>query len=91
MNMPLLLFENQVFAHFNKEAIPKEKILQGREMDEPVAESSIGNSYEASRTRRRATIEASIKSLGTRAISKYHSYHTLQRNTKTFRSGKAKS
>ena len=30
-------------------------------MDEPVAESSIGNSYEAPRTRRRATIEASIK------------------------------
>ena len=42
-------------------------------MDEPVAESSIGNSYEAPRTRRRAAIEASIKkSLGTRAISKYH-------------------
>ena len=34
-------------------------------MDEPVAESSIGNSYEAPRTRRRAVIEASIKSLGT--------------------------
>ena len=48
-----------------KEAIPKEKILQGREMDEPVAESSIGNSYEAPRTGRRAAIEASIKkSLG---------------------------
>ena len=30
-------------------------------MDEPVAESSIGNSYEAPRTRRPATIEASIK------------------------------
>ena len=30
-------------------------------MDEPVAESSIGNSYEAPRTRRRAAIEASIK------------------------------
>ena len=33
-------------------------------MDEPVAESSIGNSYEASRTGRRAAIEASIKVLG---------------------------
>ena len=43
----------------NKEAIPKEKIFQGREMDEPVVESSIGNSYET--TRRRATIEAFIK------------------------------
>ena len=41
----------------NKEAIPKEKILQGREMDEPVAESSIGNSYEAPRTRTRATLK----------------------------------
>ena len=30
-------------------------------MDEPVAESSIGNSYEALRTSRRAAIEASIK------------------------------
>ena len=30
-------------------------------MDEPVAESSIGNSYEAPRTGRRAAIEASIK------------------------------
>ena len=30
-------------------------------MDEPVAESSIGNLYEAPRTRRRAAIEASIK------------------------------
>ena len=57
MNMPLLLFENQVFAH----SIKKEKILQGREMDEPVSKSSIENSYEAPRTRRRAAIEASIK------------------------------
>ena len=56
MNMPLL-FENQIFAHSTK----SEKILQGREMDESVAESSIGNSYEAPRTHRRATIEASIK------------------------------
>ena len=30
-------------------------------MDEPVAESSIGNSYEAPRTRRRATFDASIE------------------------------
>ena len=30
-------------------------------MDEPVAESSIGNSYEAPRMRRCAAIEASIK------------------------------
>ena len=30
-------------------------------MDEPVAESSIGNSYEAPRMRRRAAIKASIK------------------------------
>ena len=30
-------------------------------MDEPVAESSIGNSYEAPRTGRQAAIEASIK------------------------------
>ena len=30
-------------------------------MDEPVAESSIGNSYETPRTGRRAAIEASIK------------------------------
>ena len=30
-------------------------------MDEPVAESSIANSYEAPRTRRRAAIEAFIK------------------------------
>ena len=30
-------------------------------MDEPAAESSIGNSYEAPRTGRRAAIEASIK------------------------------
>ena len=30
-------------------------------MDEPVAESSVGNSYEAPITRRRAAIEASIK------------------------------
>ena len=30
-------------------------------MDEPVAESSMGNSYEAPSTRRRAAIEASIK------------------------------
>ena len=30
-------------------------------MDEPVAESFIGNSYETQRTRRRAAIEASIK------------------------------
>ena len=30
-------------------------------MDEPVAESSVGNSYEAPRTHRRAAIEASIK------------------------------
>ena len=30
-------------------------------MNEPVAESSIGNSYEAPRTGRRAAIEASIK------------------------------
>ena len=30
-------------------------------MDEPVAESSIGNSYKAPRTRRSAAIEASIK------------------------------
>ena len=62
MNMPLLLFENLVFAHSNKEAIPKQKIiLQGREMDEPVAESSIGNSYEAPRTRGLAAIGTSIK------------------------------
>ena len=59
--MPLLLFENQLFVHSIKEAIPKEKIVQGRDMDESVAESSIGNSYEARRTRRRAAIEASIK------------------------------
>ena len=30
-------------------------------MNEPVAESSVGNSYEAPRTGRRAAIEASIK------------------------------
>ena len=30
-------------------------------MDEPVAESSTGNSYEAPRTRRRATIDVYIK------------------------------
>ena len=30
-------------------------------MDDPVAESFIGNSCEAPRTRRRATVEASIK------------------------------
>ena len=30
-------------------------------MDEPVAESSVGNSYEAPRTGKRAAIEASIK------------------------------
>ena len=60
MDMPLLLVEKQVFAHSNKEAIPKEKILQGREINEPVAESYVGNAYEAPRTRRRATIEASI-------------------------------
>ena len=55
-------FRNSGICPINKEAmIPKEKILQGREMDEPVAESSIGNSYEAPRTRRHAAIEASIK------------------------------
>ena len=30
-------------------------------MDEAVVESSIGNSYEAPRTRRRAAVEASIR------------------------------
>ena len=45
----------------NKEAIPKEKILVGRKMDEPVAESSIGNSYEVPRTLSHAAIQASIK------------------------------
>ena len=35
--------------------------MQGREIDEPIAESSIGNSYEAPRTRRCAAIKASIK------------------------------
>ena len=32
-------------------------------MDGPVAESSIGNSYEVQRTRRRAAAEASIKNV----------------------------
>ena len=50
MNMPLLLFEIQGIYPLNKEAIPKEKILQGRKIDELVAESSIGNSYKAPRT-----------------------------------------
>ena len=50
-------------CQLNKAAIPKQKILQGRKMDEPAAESSIGNSNEALRTRGRATIEASIKNV----------------------------
>ena len=54
-------FQKPGICPLNKEVILKEKILQGREMDEPVAESSIENSYEAPRTRRRAAIEASIK------------------------------
>ena len=35
--------------------------MQGIETDEPVAESSVGNSYEAPRTCKPAAIEASIK------------------------------
>ena len=71
MNMPLLIFvfaflRERAIADFriyslNKEVIPKEKILPGIEMDEPVAEKSVGNSYEAPRTRRLEAIEASIK------------------------------
>ena len=54
-------FQKSGICSLNKEVIPKDKILQGREMDEPVAKISIGYSYEAPRTRRRATIETSIK------------------------------
>ena len=54
-------FRKSGICLLNKEAIPTEKILCGRQMDEPVTESSLGNPYEAQRRCRRAAIEASIK------------------------------
>ena len=62
-------------------------------MDEPAAESSIGNSYEAPRMRRRPAIEASIKKSWNLNHLKVPFRHlaTKHESAKEFRSGKAKS
>ena len=61
MNMPLLLFENQVFDHSVKRRFQRKGSCKEAKWMPPVPESSIGNSYKAPKMHRRATIEASIK------------------------------
>ena len=86
-------FRKSDICPLNKDVFPKEKILQGREVDEPVAESSIGNSYEAPRAHRCAAIEVSIKKSRNPSHLKVPFRHlaTQHESVPEFRSGKARS